>query len=112
MIDDGSDEEYREQHAGIVCVLVRTKKKKRKAKDVLEEWAGRALHHLFINNLFRESDKEFGDSLSVQLNGSGKLSEAQWEHALKLARRYQEHVSVPPDPRQQDLFASDKKGTK
>lgn len=97
--------EPKEDLLQVVCVLVRVPKKKRRAKDELERWAERSLIHLFQGRRFSERDEEFGDSLASQLQGTHKLSEAQWEHAVKLTRRYQEHVAAPPDPRQLDLLA-------
>lgn len=104
MINDGSEEEELERRSGVVCVLVRTKKKQRKASTLLEEWAERSLVTIFKADQFGDKDKEFGDSLASQLQSNHKLSDAQWPWAIKLAQRYQQYVAPPVDPRQQDLF--------
>lgn len=96
--------EKEELLTGVVCVLVRTPKKRRKASTLLEEWAERALSKVFKDEQFGEKDREFGESLAAQLQATHKLTEAQWPHCIKLAQRYQRYAAPPPDPRQQDLF--------
>jgi hypothetical protein len=79
---------------------------RRVALDAIEKWASRALitlaaldqdHARQQNGVgFSRLDNDFGHSLAKQVTENGKLSDKQWQYAVRLAKKYQRQVGAPP----------------
>lgn len=83
------------------------KGKFRGPENEVEVWAAAGLVQLaqddpdranVVNNVgFSKYDNDFGHSLAGDLVQWGRLSDKQWEYAVKIARRYRRQVGDPPD---------------
>lgn len=74
--------------AANVGVITKAPGGPRGAKDAREQWAQDALIRLTNEKAWNIRDSGFGSSLARQVADRGRLSEKQWEWAVRLAKNY------------------------